>query len=103
MPDDHSDWERDRPRLGDKRRKPWVRMDAGEYVPAPETIQYRTGMALRLAPTGHRNGLPIVPYSWHGGAERYRQMGIAMSLFCARQRIRAAQRLMQETIEWTGR
>ena len=103
MPDDHSDWERDRPRLGDKRRKPWAGMDAGECVPAPETIQVKRRMATEMALVTLRNGLPgHVPYAWNG-AERYRQMGIAMSLFCARQRIRAAQRLMQETIEWTGR
>ena len=100
MPNDHSDWERDRPRLGDKRRKPWAGMDAGECVPAPETIQVKRRMATEMALVTLRNGLPgHVPYAWNG-AERYRQMGIAMSLFRIRQRIRAAQRLMQETVTW---
>ena len=80
------------------KRKPWARMDAGEYVPAPEPIQYRTGIALRMAVIGSQNGRPIhVPYAWNG-AERYRQMGLAMSLFTVRQRIRAAQASMIETV-----
>ena len=61
-----------------------------------EARQKATEMALVTL----RNGLPgHVPYAWNG-AERYRQMGIAMSLFRIRQRIRAAQRLMQETVTW---
>jgi hypothetical protein len=100
MPNDHSDWERERPRLGDKGRKPWVRMDAGEYVPDPEIIRIERRMATETAPKGYTNGRPLhIPYRWNG-AERYRQMGIAMSLFRIRQRIRAAQRLMQETVTW---
>ena len=97
MPNDHSDWERERPRLGDKRRKPWERMDAGEYVPAPETIQVKRRMTTEIALVTLRNGLPEhVPYVWNG-AKRYRQMGIAISLFCVRQRIRRAQADMIET------
>ena len=79
------------------KRKPWARMDAGEYVPPPQTIQLKPENVLRMARSGHRNGLPIIPYSWNGGAERYRQMGLAMSLFTVRQRIRRAQAAMIET------
>ena len=93
---DHSDWV-------SNKRKPWARMDAGEWQPTPQTIRIRPENALKMALNYHQNGRPIhVPYAWNG-AERYRMMGIAMSLFTVRQRIRAAQRAMQETVTWPSR
>ena len=80
------------------KRKFWVRTDSIPFAAPPETIPVKPRMVTESAPVRLRNGLPAhVPYAWNG-AERYRQMGIAMSLFTVRQRIRAAQRLMQETV-----
>ena len=78
----------------------WAPKGGAEHITVPETPALHVDRPMKSEWNGVQNGRPaFVPYTWNG-AERYRRMGLAMSLYAVRQRIRAAQRAMRETVMW---